>query len=405
MLSSQVWRCRRFETPGNSAAFDQTLLVTDASYRIAVRLGLATLLVGVIVFAIQWTAGTGLEEGRFVNDFRVFRGAGVLVADGQWNAVFDREALGEAAFGPGERAVFLNPPPWAAVFAVFSMVSVALGATAWLVLGGYGYVAGLRALGASWAWVAGGLVSVPALVTIELGQNALLSTALVALAAYALLDDHPGLLAVSLVGLFYKPYFAVGLALAALVTSPAMRRAMLAVAAGWTALAVASFALVPDFASLWAENWEFLREVVVQHESAAVSLLATTGPAWLRSAAAVAIGVVGVIGFVRLLGSQADQAVVVAGAAALGVWVSPHLLIYDWLVLVVPLVVIATKIDRRVAAGAGAALAVTALVAAPLERLQFDAFGGWVGVASLGLIVTTVWVWRSLRNDGVVAES
>lgn len=165
-------------------------------------------------------------------------------------------------------------------------------------------------------------------------------------------------------------------------------------ASGWVALAAVSFALVPDLLTVWRGNWAFLQSSVIQHESAAVSLLGQVGPEWLGVATGWLLGVIGVGGLVWLVRSAAPRPVVVAAAATLGVWVSPHLLIYDWLMLVVPLVILSTSGSSRIAIRAGSFLAVAALVSSPLESAQLDLLGGWIGIASLSLILVTVVVWR-----------
>lgn len=356
------------------------------------RLGLTAIVVTLLATAAGTVrsypeAATGAP---LFNDFRVFRAAGQLVVEGRADLLYDAEALGERAF-ESEEGRFFNPPPFAVLFVPLAAMAAVPGAVLWLAAGAALLAVVLHRLGAPawWMWLI--LVSPPALVTIVLGQASFLTAALVGVGAIGLLEDRPWWTAGAVVGLFFKPYFAVGLLL--LLAVSGRRRPAAVAAAGWLGLAAASFLMVPDLLSEWSRSWDALTASTRLFESGPagmVSPLGSTTATIVWGAAALA----GLGGLSWLIRSECVWSVQVAGAAAVGVWLTPHLLVYDWLVLAIPLTVLATRLSEEVGGNAGAALVISSAVARPIDAWQLDTIGRAVSVAGLTIVAVTVWVWR-----------
>ena len=311
-------------------------------------------------FLVAWTHGAFVPiDPPTTTDFASFYAAGKLALAGTPELVYDQaahHAAEMAATAPGiEYQFFFYPPvylllctplallPYLPSFILFQTATLAL----WLVVARRI----LRARG--WAWCVPVLAYPAVFWTIGLGQNALLTAALLG-AVTLLIDTRPWLAGLLLGLLCYKPHLAllVPVALAAGGYWRAFAAAALAVTT-IVALSVLTFGLAP-----WQAYLAELSGARAVYETGRIEIA----------------GYVTVFGAARLLGIAAPVAYALQLAAALG---SATIVAWIW---------------RRDADSAhrGAALAAGILLSVPLALL-YDLM-----IAAVAIL----WLARAASRDG-----
>jgi hypothetical protein len=246
----------------------------------------------------------------------------------------------------------------------------------------------------------------PAVLNLQLGQNGAVGLVILA-GVFALLRSEraveAGLVASLLV---FKPTLAFGVGVWWLISYRRHWRALLGAAAGGTVIVATSvvgvgvepwrrFVEVATgessgettwFTTASVTPWEFWRELLIGAEWLVL-------PLWLVSAA---VGVVAFRWFVRRTDGQGTLHL--AAAVLLTPWLAPHLLIYDWMILFVPAVLLWTAVpERREQWMLLGAWLVIASVVWRTSSAQIDAFGsaiqfgvviyGWVAVRAARSLV------------------
>ena len=350
----------------------------------------------VIALVDAWTVG---NETRIGLDYRAFVAAGDFVRTGQ------SEVLYTPAFLDAAEVDFVYPP-WAAIFMVpWTFLAIEFGLILWTVVGVAVAVVGLRAVGVTdWRFLALASVSFPSVFALGLGQSSFLLVGAVAwsVAAVDRSHDRAGGVRFALAG--WKPHLLGGFALLA-VSRPARWRSTVAWALVGTGVLVAVSALVmPGSWSAWIS---FLVESV---DELASSILEASLPGMvalaLGSLDAVRYLIVGAIALVAvpmtviaLHRSNAGSAERLALATGVWLLLVPHVVIYDVLLMVIPLgMLLHGRYGRDVVFG-GSFLALMLSVGPFVTRAQYDTFGRALDVSTLGLIAITVvaasWVVRN----------
>ena len=352
-------------------------------------------------------SGAGATTGA---DFAVFHTAGELAADGGSDLLYeDRLAeLANEKFGGDDEGnlVYLNPPVMAQVLQPLSAVPYRTAFVLWSAVTLVLTVAALAILRAPRPFWLLAFVVPPALLNLQLGQNGAVGLVILA-GVFALLRSERSA-AAGLVDslLLFKPTLALGVGVWWLITCRRHWRALLGAAAGGAVIVATSvvgvgvepwrrFVEVATgesaggstwFTTASVTPWEFWRELLIGAEWLVM-------PLWLATAM---VGVVAFRAFVRR--TAGEESLHLAAAIALTPWLSPHLLIYDWMILFVPAVIVWSLVpqrrDRWVQLGAWL---VIASVVWRTSSVQIDAFGravqfgvviyGWVAVQAALLLV------------------
>lgn len=336
--------------------------------------------------AASWHPGSPVDLlGR---DFGVFRTAAHLAAAGRWHDLYDPVASATAyrdvtglALPPGG-PVFPYPPFTALALTPLALLSLGGGLVVWSVVGLLVLFGGLRLLGARWWTGVAVLLTMPAYATAQLGQNALLTVGVLAF-GYWLIGRGRRLTAGLVLGLLLlKPQFALGFAVWWLAT-PSRHRRELAGAAGTAAVLVApSLLLAGDgwrsylqhFGDLtnpatvtrawyWS-SWDFTWLLVPGRTGIATGVWATL---------VVAVMVL----LIALVRRRGEEWLGFAAAVTASVLVTPHLVVYDWTVLLVPAVIMWKAVPRTRAAVLSlvGGLAVVAALAGDLVNRQLAVWG------------------------------
>lgn len=303
-------------------------------------------------------------------DYLSFHAAATLAGEGRGIEAWNRDAHAAAQTAlqgrPGSYYAFFYPPLFLVMLMPLALLPLLPGLVAWVVATGAACFAVLRGWGGFQRPMLTALaVFSPAAVLNALhGQNGFLTTALLG-AAGLWMDRRPALAGAALASLAFKPQLGL-LVLPALVA--ARRWAVLgwAAAAGLVWLAVTSLAFGPGvwpafLARLPDAGAALAGELPLWKLHSVLALAGTLGlprgPAGLvQGAAAVGVILLTVWTVRRRPGGQAEVAVIAAGAPL----VTPFVLIYDLVILLLPmawLLAEARRTDFRPWEGTGIALA------------------------------------------------
>lgn len=291
-------------------------------------------------------------------DFLSFHAAARLALDGNPAGPWLRDvhaAMQTAIQGRegGRYFAFFYPPVFLLICLPFGLLPVLPAYLAWMAATGAACLAALRAWTAErgWAFAILVLLAPASLLNILHGQNAFLSTALLA-AAGALLDRRPALAGLAFATLAFKPQ--LGILVVPVLLAGRRWTAIGAACAGgfaWGLAAWAAFgteawraflARMPEAGEVLASGALATWKVLSLYASAR-SLGAPEAVATLVQAAATLATVAAVVRAVwRGTDGRATVALVAAGAPL----VTPFVLVYDFVVLLVPTLWIATQARR-----------------------------------------------------------
>jgi hypothetical protein len=361
----------------------------------------AVLLMAGVVAALGLSIlGSGAEATTGA-DFAVFHTAGELAAEDRAEVLYDDRfaELANERFGGGEdgNLIYLNPPVVAQVLQPLSVLSYRAAFLVWSVITLALTAAALALLRAPKPFWLLAVVVPPAVLNFQLGQNGAVGFVILAGVAGLLRSDRRVAAGLVAALLLFKPTLALGVGVWWLISYRRYWRALLGAAGGGVVIVAASMVGVgvepwrrfvevatgeSSGGSTWFTTasvtpWELWRELLIGAEWLVM-------PLWLGSAV---VGVLAFRWFVRR--SDEQWSVHFAAAVTLTPWLAPHLLIYDWMILFVPAVIVWTVApelrERWVQLGAWL---VIASVVWRTSSPQIDAFGRAIqfGVISYGWV-------------------
>lgn len=286
-------------------------------------------------------------------DYLQFYAAGRTVAHGESARLYDtayQAELEQTIIGPALTSyhAFITPPFLAWLFVPFAALPYRLSFAAWSVLG-LGLLWGsLRLLDIAsprraFLW---SLTFFPVFAVISYGQNALLSLLLFSVAYRLWREERPFAAGLVCSLTLYKPQLCLGLAILWLLNWRRDGRALLGLGLGGGALAALCFGLMPEasrayvnFARTVLPDLPSWQEFPIWHLHTVRGFWRLLLPAWpwLADGLTLIAAAVGVWGFARWERRFRSQPGLAFGAAiALTLWLTPHAMIYDWALLLLP---------------------------------------------------------------------
>ena len=382
------------------------------------------LIAGAILWA-GWLASILLGKGNrdaagqvLGVDFLAFYTGGKLVNSGQSAELYDlraQQAVQRQVAGEewGDLDIYFNPPFYAWLFMPFALLPYKLSVGLWIIVELALLWLSLKILGVkkparAFLWA---LTFSPVFSAVSFGQNTLMSLALLSL-TYALWRNSKlwaAGLACSL--LLYKPQLILGVGVLWFLEWFLARRgwqSLAGLALGGTALAGLSFLFMPDASRAYIE---FSRRILPgfttwegyplwnAHTPRAFWQLLLPGLSWLSDGLFGLCLVTGLGAYgVFWCKFRSQPAWLYAGAIGLTLWLTPHAMIYDWAILLIPAVLLWDKssVDWK---GIYALVWVAAFISGPFTLGQLKLLPFAVQISVPVLAVSAVWISHLLYKQ------
>jgi hypothetical protein len=346
-------------------------------------------------------------------DFATFHGAASLVVDGAGDSIYTPLALGSkiavtTSYEESGTQLYGHPPFFPLFFLPFAHIAfvpayilfVVVGASALgLAIARVGAVRPIHAVGIA-------LLSIPGYATAQLGQMGFWVGALL-LAAYLALRRGHLFSAGLLIGLLaFKPLYAVGIGLWWLLSGKRYMRAIGGALSSTLGLALLGF-LIPGGWSAYISSLEdtsqlFLKGGANSGFSVQEMLTMLFGDSPIATGLWLAAVLVTFVAVRRLIvGINHQLETTFALAVVVGLLLSPRVGWYDWVLLVVPAVLLWSALperhDRLVIAGVW--LLPIAAVSWPLARWLDGVTGVYVQIAPMALAIVAWWWFADLLGS------
>ncbi|HEX2053407.1 MAG TPA: glycosyltransferase family 87 protein [Actinomycetota bacterium] len=374
-----------------------------------------TWMISVILGPVISTGHVDMAGQRIGNDLSHFYAAGLTVRTGNAEKLYDigyQFALQAKIIGTTETgfSAFLTPPFHALTYVPLTYLSYPV---AFIVLSAVGlalFWLALKLIGAdmkkSLPWA---LSFFPVFATVSFGQNAFLSMAILA-GTYALWRARKLVLAGLLLScILYKPQLALGVAGLWTLQWRKDWRALAGLAAGAGVFSAICFVFMPEASrSYMTFSQDVLPKLVLWSEPSVWHMHTVrnffellVGYGMLANILAALVGLGAIAGFIRYrMAFAANPAMTYAGAIVLTMLITPHGLVYDWIVLLIPALLLWQErpADRPFLTQIYAALWIVIWFAGPLTSGQLYFSDHVLQISVPVLLVAVAKMWRHLLN-------
>lgn len=349
--------------------------------------------IALIVSTLIYGFGFWVNRDRAFTDFRVLHLGSDLIAAGRANEAYDAATFSALAadhpqLGASAREldVFISPPPFAIAMRPLSVLSSNDALLLWMALGVLGLVGAVRLLRLPWWSSIIALVALPfGVANIYHAQTGFLAVLWVAAIHRLSVDDRPVAAGVVAGLAVLKPTLLLGVALWWLLDwrrwYPALLSAFGVGSAIVLATVVGGFEQWRLFFDALAFRASLDQEVVTNQPTIgeAVSRVAGTGIGAHPLAQLMYVAVGGVAMLVALRRWRGDTAVLSGFAMLVSILISPHMLIYDTGLVIVPAAVLLTR------------------------GIAVDAMERWTLIYTFSSLITIMSIgWLQVLNDWVM---
>jgi alpha-1,2-mannosyltransferase len=268
---------------------------------------------------------------------------------------FDYQAQLEQSIAGPELTTFnafITPPFLAWLFVPFSVLPYIWSFTAWSLLSVLFLWASLKLLSAdqplkvflySLTWF-------PIFATISFGENSLLSLFILSLTFWLWRKEKYLLAGLASSLLLYKPQLILGVGLLWLLEYRRSWKSLLGLALGGATLVGLCFWLLPDASRAYIElARNTIPEMIYQdqfplwhlHSLRGFWLLLFPGQKWLVEGLSLILSAGGIVAYILFWRvNRKESELLFAGAICLTVWITPHAMIYDWSILLIPAILL-----------------------------------------------------------------
>jgi alpha-1,2-mannosyltransferase len=322
------------------------------------RLSYALIAGGMLWFAwiLSCLLGTGNMDlaGQVIGtDYLQFYSAGETIRQGQSANLYNFEfqsQLEQTSAGKGLQSfhAFVTPPFLAWLYVPFTILPYAWSFVAWCVLSLLFLWSSINLIRnehrlKTFFW---SLTWFPIFAAISFGQNSLLSLLLFSITFWFWRKDklfYAGMIS-SL--LLFKPQMLLGVGILWLLDYRKSWKSLLGLCLGGTTLASLCFIFFPDASRGYIElARNFLPGMIYQEQFPLWHLDSLRGfwalllprQEWLVEGLSLLLSIVGIIGFILIWRKNRGQKdLLFASAICLTIWSTPHAMIYDWSILLIP---------------------------------------------------------------------
>jgi alpha-1,2-mannosyltransferase len=377
---------------------------------------------GIVLWAawlISIAFGQGILDlaGNVIGtDYIQFYAAGETVRQGQsadlYNFVFQSQ-LEQAIAGPELTSfhAFITPPFFAWLYVPFTYLPYTWSFFAWSALSLIFLWGSIKLISTnpktnSFLWA---LTWFPVFAAISFGQNSLLSLFLICLTYYLWKKDK--YLAAGLVSslLLYKPQMVLGLGILWLIDYRRSWRSLIGLACGGAILAGLSFWLLPDASQAYLNlSRNFLPGLIYQDQFPIWHLyslrgfwfLLLAGNRTLAEVLSLILSLGGILVYIFLWRNHRDQKdLLFAAAICLTIWISPHAMVYDWCILIIPAIIFWEHYPylKPLLKALYALVWVAALISAPLTIAQLEILPVALQISLPVLFLAYLQIFRQIR--------
>ncbi|MCS7178676.1 MAG: glycosyltransferase family 87 protein [Anaerolineae bacterium] len=356
-------------------------------------------------------------------DFLEFYAAGATLLRGESARLYDMDyqaRLQREIIGPGLEAyyAFITPPFFALLFVPLALLPYGLAFALWSFLGLVALWASVRLMGIRssrpFLWA---LTWFPVFAAVSYGQNSLLSLFLLALTFRLWRDGRPWAAGLALAGLMYKPQLTLGLALLWLVSGRDGWKALGGWALGTVALTALCAVAWPEASQAYLHfartilpdlpNWQDFPLWHLHTVRGFWRLLLPESPLLGDVLTLLLTGLGLVEGYRFWRCHRLHPPLTFAAAVALTLWITPHAMIYDWAILLIPAVLLWEEVPerRREWRALYALVWLTTFLAPPLTYGQWRLAHRAVQITLLALSLALYRIRQSLNRPPILAIS
>jgi len=377
------------------------------------------------IISLLLGSGNADAAGHLIGtDFVAFYSAGKILLQGQSADLYNLELAREIQqrlynipndnFNP-----YLNPPFYAWLFIPFAMLAYPLSPILWMGLNLFMLWVSLKLLNSWYSFPLFLLVLSwqPSFAAISFGQNAFLSLLILSLTYTFWIRDKMWLAGLASGLLLYKPQLLLGIGLLWLLDLPRSWRALLGLVTTGTALVLGSLLYMP----------EATYQYIVYAQKIAANLMKVEGfPIWnahgvqafwlglfpnipvISQVFYILCALTGIIIFIRFWRVTQNRKLWFGVAICLMVWITPYLMIYDWVLLIIPGIIFWQEIPskREQLKVIYAILWVTLFVSTMLTFVQWSFFGRAVqlSIPALCLAFYAIYMLLPIGSQNVIVN-
>lgn len=372
-----------------------------------------------VQFWIEWISDISrlIRTGHLATglDFAMMYTGAKLASAGRWADAYHLERfLGayNSVTGltlPAGAAVFPYPPSTALALVPQTLLPLQSSLILWLTVSLVAFVLSTRLLRIPpLAGAAILLLTAPAYMTIRLGQNTMFSLLIVSVALGLLRRGNRFAAGVAIGLLVLKPQLLIGFGLWWLMAPRTRIREGSGAVVGVLGVLIPSFAIAPDAWRIYLESFSSL--------AAPPGMIPLGSFSWLdfvrflfqgHPAASLIVSAVGLTALIAGLGyvlkeQTSDPELAFALAVLATVLLSPRIVVYDWLLLVVPGAVVWQRVPRlqaQITLSAGL-LSLASLVNSEAVARSLNTAGWALAPAFPILVLVVLWLAPRLRSEG-----
>jgi alpha-1,2-mannosyltransferase len=319
-----------------------------------------------ITGAILWSAwmlssllGSGNMDraGQVIGtDYLQFYSASLTVRQGHSADLYNfkyQSQLEQTIAGQGLQSfhAFITPPFLAWLYIPFTFLPYVWSFLAWSLLGLIFLWLSIRLLAAerrlnTFRW---SLTWFPIFAAISFGQNSLLILLLFSITYWFWRQEKPFLAGLMSSLLLFKPQMLLGIVILWLLDWRKSWKSLLGMCLGGTILAGLCFIFSPEASKAYIDlAHDFLPGMIYQEQFPLWNMdslrgfwaLLLPGHEWLTEGLSLLLSGFGIIGFFFLWRkNRAQNDLLFAGAVCLTIWITPHAMIYDWSILLIPAII------------------------------------------------------------------
>lgn len=313
---------------------------------------------------LAWLLSTLLGSGNMDlagqvvgTDYLQFYASGVTIRQGQSAYLYDfpfQSKLEQDIAGAGLTSfhAYLTPPFLAWLFVPLTFLPYRMSFFVWSLLGILFLWTSIRLMQTerpikSLLW---SLTWFPVFASISFGQNSLLSLFLFSLAFYLWRRNKPLMAGLVSSLLLFKPQMVLGIGLLWLLEWRKDWKALLGLALGGATLAGLCFWLMPEASQAYINlTRDFLPGLIYGeqfplwhlHSLRGFFVLLFPGYKWLPEGISLLLSILGVVAFILFWRkNRTEHGLLFAAAICLTIWITPHAMIYDWSILLIPAIIL-----------------------------------------------------------------